>query len=300
MIGLIATRKIKTGNQKFQAVRILFDSGSSGTLINQRLAKKLKQVETKPSKWTTKSGSFTTTRKCKVELILPELHKDKQIKWMMHVDESNSLDSKYDIIIGRDLLQAAGIDLLFAKKQIQWESATAPMLPTEILKQDKDTMNVILEQEIIDEELIQQMTETKYSPADLESEVRRNSHLTSEEQEKLLKLLKQYESLFDGTLGEWKTSPVHLELKEGVTPYYGKPYPVPKSQEQKVKDEIARLIKYMVLRKIHDSEWGMPAFIIPKKRWYHNQIYSRSEGIKQKNQKKAISHTKNPGSVTQA
>ena len=71
--------------------------------------------------------------------------------------------------------------------------------------------------------------------------------------------------MFDGTLGEWKTSPVHLELKEGATPYYGRPYPVPKSQEQKLKDEIARLIKFKVLRKIHDSEWGMPAFIIPKK-----------------------------------
>ena len=266
MIGLIATRKLKTGNQRYQAVRILFDSGSSGTLISKEHAKKLKQVQTRESKWTTKSGTFVTNKKCQVELVLPELHRDKHIKWMMHVDESNSL-TKYDIIVGRDLLQATGIDLLFSSKEIQWEQATCPMKPTDMLKPDSMQLmtETVLEQEIIDEDVIQRMTEAKYSAADLTAEVKKSGHLTQTEQHQLLQLLRKYESLFDGTLGEWKTSPVHLELKEGATPYYGRPYPVPKSQEQKLKDEIARLIKFKVLRKIHDSEWGMPAFIIPKK-----------------------------------
>ena len=267
MLGLIATRKIKTGNQKFQTVRILFDSGSSGTLINHRFTTKLKQVATTESKWTTKTGTFVTSRKCKVELVLPELHRDKHITWMMHIDESDMLSSKYDIIIGRDLLKAVGIDLMFSTQEIHWANATAPMRSTEIMSADNLDMveDTILEQEIVDEDVIQRMTETKYSPADLQAEVSKSSHLTLTEQHQLLQLLRKFEGLFDGTLGEWKTSPVHLELKEGATPYYGKPYPVPKSQELKVKQECERMVKYKVLRKIHDSEWGMPAFIIPKK-----------------------------------
>ena len=266
MLGLMATQKIKTGKQRYQTVRILFDSGSSGTLVNKKLVTKLKQVQTNTSNWTTKAGTFKTNKQCKVELMLPELHKDKVITWMMHVDESNSSFHKYDIIIGRDLLQELGIDLKFSDHTIHWDNASAPMRAADILQQDSvDSISETLFEEIIDEDVIQRMTEAKYSPADLPAEVNKNSHLTKDEQQQLLQLLQKYEGLFDGTLGEWKTSPVHLELKEGAKPYYGRPYPVPKSQEQKVKDECNRLCKFKVLRKIHDSEWGMPAFIIPKK-----------------------------------
>ena len=267
MLGLVATRKLKTGNQKFQTVRVLFDSGSSGCLINHKFTTRLKNISSHESQWTTKSGMFITKRKCKVELILPELHRDKHITWPMHVDESDNIAAKYDVIIGRDLLQGVGIDLLFSTQEIQWSNATAPMRPIDIMKNDavETIADTILEQEIVDEDVIQRMTETKYSPADLQAEVSKSSHLTQTEQHQLLQLLIKYESLFDGALGEWKTSPVHLELKEGATPYYGKPYPVPRSQELKVKQEVERMIKYKVLRKISDSEWGMPAFIIPKK-----------------------------------
>jgi hypothetical protein len=38
----------------------------------------------------------------------------------------------------------------------------------------------------------------------------------------LLELLTEYEPLFDGTLGAWKTIPVSFELKEGAIPYHGR------------------------------------------------------------------------------
>ena len=31
---------------------------------------------------------------------------------------------------------------------------------------------------------------------------------------------KDFEELFDSTLGDWKTEPVNLKLKEGATPYH--------------------------------------------------------------------------------
>jgi hypothetical protein len=56
-----------------------------------------------------------------------------------------------------------------------------------------------------------------------------------------------------------------LELKEKDTkPYHSKPFPVPHSQEQKLKDEVNRLCEYGVLRKVNRSEWGFPMFTILK------------------------------------
>ena len=90
-------------------------------------------------------------------------------------------------------------------------------------------------------------------------------HLTPEEQRQLLSLLQKYEDLFDGTLGTWKTDPIELELKDpNVKPYHAKPYPVPYSQEKRLKDEIRRLCEYGVLRKINNSEWACPMFTIAK------------------------------------
>ena len=57
---------------------------------------------------------------------------------------------------------------------------------------------------------------------------------------------------------------IKLELKEGAKPYHAKPYPVPFSQEEKLKEEINRLVDYGILRKVNNSEWAAPMFTIPK------------------------------------
>ena len=45
-------------------------------------------------------------------------------------------------------------------------------------------------------------------------------YLDSNEQKLLLKSLLWFESLFDGTLGEWKGKPYHITLRDGVKPYH--------------------------------------------------------------------------------
>jgi hypothetical protein len=67
----------------------------------------------------------------------------------------------------------------------------------------------------------------KYEKADLPATNRENcSHLKALDREKLLSVLLRFESLFDGTLGDWKLLPVSFEIKEGVKPYHGRPYPI--------------------------------------------------------------------------
>eukprot|EP00957_Ditylum_brightwellii_P008058 611250-Ditylum_brightwellii.AAC.1 len=43
------------------------------------------------------------------------------------------------------------------------------------------------------------------------------------------KYQKKHEELFDGTLGTWKNFQYDIKLQEGVKPYHGRPYMVPKA-----------------------------------------------------------------------
>ena len=88
---------------------------------------------------------------------------------------------------------------------------------------------------------------------------------TGDQKETLPKLLLEYEDLFDGTIGDWKTEPISIELKPGATPFHGKPYPVTVKNKEKFKKEVERLCKMGVLAKDSDSPWAAPSFGIPKK-----------------------------------
>ena len=114
-------------------------------------------------------------------------------------------------------------------------------------------------------ERIQGILDIKYAPADLNQIVQDSTHLTDSEKSKLGRLLARYQDLFDGTLGTWNTDPIELKLCPEVKQYHAKAYPVPHSQEKKLKEEIDRMCSYGVLRKVNCSEWGFPAFTIPKK-----------------------------------
>ena len=49
-------------------------------------------------------------------------------------------------------------------------------------------------------------------------------HLSSERYEKIILLLLQYENLFDGTVGDFHTKAVHLELKKDTAPKHHKAF----------------------------------------------------------------------------
>jgi hypothetical protein len=91
------------------------------------------------------------------------------------------------------------------------------------------------------------------------------SHLEPSQQEKLLSLLLDYESLCDGTLGDWNRPLVSVEMKEGAKPYHGRPYPIPQIHKATVMKEINRLESIGVLKRQSSSQWAFLTFIIPKK-----------------------------------
>jgi hypothetical protein len=113
---------------------------------------------------------------------------------------------------------------------------------------------------------VTRILDAKYQKADLQSIVNdKCKYLSTVQQKKLLQLLTKYESLFDGRLGDWKTKPVSFQLKEGVSPYHGQTFPVPKVYKETIIKEVERLCQLGVLERQPASEWASPSFIIPKK-----------------------------------
>ena len=66
-----------------------------------------------------------------------------------------------------------------------------------------------------------------YAKAEFKQVSNNANQLNVEEITQLLRILEYFEDFFDGTLGDWYTYPIDLELKLGSKPFNSKYYPVP-------------------------------------------------------------------------
>jgi transposase InsO family protein len=245
-------------------VKALLDSGASKSLIKASLVKKLR-IKPSPSTvvWTTAAGKLDTKEKCSVEFMLPELSPSQTCTWDVHLI-SEKASPRYDMIIGRDLLKVLGIQINFSEEVIRMGTAEIPMRTPDVTVADAFYYHTASKsEELLNKETI---LDSDYKQADLRAVVQSADHLSPNEQEELYKLLKRFEDLFDGTLGQYKGSQYKIELRDDATPYHlRRPYSVPRAYEATFKKEIERLCQIGVLRKINRSEWAAGTFIIPKK-----------------------------------
>ena len=220
-----------------------------------------------------KTGKMTTNGLATVKLILPDFDVKRTIKWQFHVDSHNKIsNSRYDIIIGRDLLAALGMIMDYKQRQILWDNASTMMHNWQSDLSYEEAEEQLKQQLLSIRELnaadatsrVTQILDAKYEKADLRQVVDSCTNLKTKHKRMLYKLLKKYEALFDGTLGDWKHSAVSIKLKPGATPYHSKPYGVPHINEAPLRREVDRLCQIGVLKKQNESEWAAGAFIIPK------------------------------------
>ena len=107
--------------------------------------------------------------------------------------------------------------------------------------------------------------EAKYEKADLNAVVTEHcKHLTVPDQEKLLKLLTEFEDLFNGTIGDGDIELVSLKLKEGAKPYHGRPFPTLIAHKETLKKEVQQLCELGLMKWQPESEWALPSFIVQK------------------------------------
>ena len=193
---------------------------------------------------------------------------------IVEYDEKLMDKPMYDLIIGCKSMIELGIILNFQNKTITIDEIILPMRNINHLSPSKKRKAWALNNTMHSEpkstqeatDRVIHILDAKYEKADLQKIVTDNcSHLTSKQQTLLLKCLKKFEPLFDGTLGDWKTKPVSFELKEGEKPYHGRAFPVPIKLKDLIKKEIKRLCKLGVLEWQPSSEWAAPSFVIPKK-----------------------------------
>ncbi len=259
-------------------MRVLLDSGYDGDLVFVNKDKPMLLPSSKslvPQSWNTLNGMIQTKHKAGLELNFFEYSDRKRFfvePDILKYSENNK--PQYDIILGTKTMKELGIILDFKAKMITVDVVKLPMQNinylqgTSMLRVLKLNHSLAMEPHSTHDATkhVTRILDTKYKKADLQSIVRDNcKHRSANQQKKLMQLLKKYEMLFDGTLGDWKTKPILFQLREGISPHHGQTFPVPKIYEDTIIKEVERLRELGVLERQPASEWALPSFIIPKK-----------------------------------
>jgi len=258
---------------KLIPIRALLDTGTSATLLLRQFVQKGRAsgYKQKPTLWKTLGGNFTTSRKALVDFKFPELSTDKKVQWVTHIDHiTNPKESAYDMIIGMDLMTDIGIFVNTEDKMIHWGEHCVPLKEKgdlcepqylELLYEMSTVPDILFDAE----ERQSRILDANYEKVDVDDFVSKLNHLNSDEKRQLRHVLSSHPTLFGGGLGTLNVKPVHLELKEGATPYHARPFPVPQSLRHATKTEMDRLTKAEVFERNHDSEWAAPTFVHRKK-----------------------------------
>lgn len=188
----------------------MFHTSSGAALIHQSHAGNFTQQMARPSSLNTKAGSFRATKTCKLNFSLPAFHSHRNTSLTAFVDATDKLTSRYDMIIGRDLLDELGMNFLFSTNLMEQDNDSTSMLEPDLFDQDilvelACEMIYMHDADTIETERIQNILDTKYCKTDLAKQSQECEQLDKTNQQKLLKLLQKYEHLFDDTVDIWNT-----------------------------------------------------------------------------------------------
>ena len=126
---LIGELKAHPNETNWKKVKILVDSGASASIIHEKFVSDLPKQKSRNVTWTTMGGQFKTADICETKLCLPELNSTALIHVKLHITNQ---DSKYDMILGRDLCGQLGIVIDFENGLIKWKEAQARMKHTDL------------------------------------------------------------------------------------------------------------------------------------------------------------------------
>jgi len=229
-----------------------------------------------PKPWCTSNGTFHTEGKGSIEVNFFDYSSSKGVYLQPDVveyDDDKLKKPVFELIIGTRTMNELGITLNFKEQLITIDKIVLPMRDVTQLplprKNGLDFNSLARSLEPRSTELATQrvvrILDANYQRADLPAVVKNCSHLSLVEQNMLLEVLEEFEDLFDGTLGDWKTEPVSFELKRDAKPYHSRAFPIPRVHKETILKEIKRLVELGVIEWQPTSEWAAPSFIQPKK-----------------------------------
>ena len=270
----------------------LLDSGATGCWISRsKLPPYIRTYHVAPITNQTLAGTFTANEEVKLyNILLPEFHKTRCIQTLTARIFDHGC--RYDMILGRNLMNDLGIVLDFNTKSMAWDGSIVTMREYD-QTQEQTSLATNLLLDIIDSNLeandsitmldqpsdvhyqekdvdpsgykTKTIRTSLYEPSNLQDIVDKCVYLLPSQREQLYSLLAQFHNLFDGRLKTFKGPPVHLELIENPVPVRRRPYTIPTSHLAVFKEELRRLISIGVIEKAQRSEWIAGTFIVPKK-----------------------------------
>ena len=179
------------------------------------------------------------------------------------------------MIIGRNLMVQLGLTVNFKLQVLQWYGATVHMnYPSNFLGQSDLTKGDMRELVMQSEEPVSTREATErmvkvlditYVKEEIKQVAENATQLNTEERNLLLSLLKDFKDYFYGTLGEWSTKSIDLELKPYSEPFNSRYYTVPKINKKTFRKEIKRLLEIRMIIPLHNSQYYTPVFNIPNK-----------------------------------
>ena len=246
---------------------VLVDPGSTHSIIKRTFVEGIRHrsMRKKRTSYKVAGGEFQTKYEAKVGFSLTEFSHNSIIRHRFAIDDGYGDEGiGYDMIIGQDLCNLLGININYEDCTIEMDGMAVAMkdssFPIRGGKSNKARINKIFSQSAKPKataeatDRIMRILDSNYHKADLNQVVAKASLLNTEQKQKLLALLKKYESIFDGTLGRWNTEPIEIELREGAKPISSKYYPVPKIHKATFRKELFRLVDIDVLTPVQQSE----------------------------------------------
>jgi transposase InsO family protein len=250
-----------------QPLHILFDSGSDVTLIRRKAIPQgiaLTLLDDKRQVNGVMGSGIIKHKVLLYDLMLPEIHPTMRVVKPIECLVLDELEH-CDMLVGRDVMAAIGIDILFSSKEIKWMEYTLPFRPATALSSQNNLYGAVLEAYLHDDIMPKSIESAKYEAHNTDQIAEAQIHLTKTQRRDLAELLRSFPTLFDGELRTYPNVKMHLDLIPGSTPRHLAPYPVANSSMKAFKDELERLVRIGVLERCGLTEWASPTFIIPKK-----------------------------------
>ncbi len=275
--AIAVCKSIGNSTTSNKTCRVLFDSGSSKTLIHKQIV---------PRNYTpisshddlrvfllagaTKPTSIVALEKIRFPEFNCNIVIDKHPALIV-----DSMNLRYSIILGANFLDKCGITLYYENHQVLWLEYTIPLQNaseffsfayyTSILSPlELEFENDLTGNQIVDS-FATCILDAKQEQANICDVAVNQNHLSLDQRCDLFNILSKHKKLFDGSIGVYPHKKVHIDLKPGEMPVHHRAYPVPHVHRQTFKKVLDHMIELGILEPCGVSEWASTAFIIPKK-----------------------------------
>ena len=197
------------------------------------------------------------------DIILPEFSPSTRVTNIQAYVFTTNCD--YDIIFGRDFLRLINMSQDFSSGSMTAFDITVPMKTKHFYHNPFASLALILDSHENEENFAIEIKASKYEKVDVKEVVRKQIHLTRQQQDDLLVIFEDRTKLFSGKLGKYPHKKMDLELEPNAKPIHSRPYPIARPHLKVFSNELDRLVELGVLSRIGATEWASPTFIIPKK-----------------------------------